>query len=146
MFRKILVAVDGSDYSRKAVDVAVELCKRLGSELVVVHVVQQPPYLFAAAGISPAAMQQYFKDAKEEGWRYVNEALGKASDAGVNARGEVIERAPSVVEALTNYALSEKVDLIVTGTRGLGSFRKLLLGSVASGVVSHAHCPVLVVK
>ncbi|MEM2096095.1 MAG: universal stress protein [Candidatus Caldarchaeum sp.] len=146
MFSKILAAVDGSDNSRRAVDVAVELCRKLGSELVVVHVVQQPPYLFAAAGISPAALQQYFQDAKEEGWRYVNEALRKASEAGVQARGEVVERAPSVVEALTNYALSEKADLIVTGTRGLGSFKKLLLGSVASGVVSHAHCPVLVVK
>jgi nucleotide-binding universal stress UspA family protein len=58
----------------------------------------------------------------------------------------VLERALSVVEAINDVALNEKVDLIVTGTRGLSGFKKVVLGSVASGVVEHAHCSVLVVK
>ncbi len=146
MFGKVLVAVDGSEYSRRAVATAVELCRRLGSELVVLHVVQQPPYLFAAAGVPPTALQQYFQDARKEGWKYVEEAVQKAAEASVKARGEVLERQPSVVEAIASFAANEKVDLIVTGTRGLSGFKKIVLGSVASGVVAHAPCSVLVVK
>jgi nucleotide-binding universal stress UspA family protein len=146
LFGRVLVAVDGSEFSRRAADVAVRLCKSLGAELLVLHVVQQPPYLFAAAGVPPTALKQFFDDARAEGWRYVEEVLGKASDEGVRARGEVLERAPSVVEAITTFAANEKVDLIVTGTRGLSGFKKVVLGSVASGVVEHAHCSVLVVK
>jgi nucleotide-binding universal stress UspA family protein len=48
--------------------------------------------------------------------------------------------------AIVEYAERENIDLIVIGSRGLTGFRKLLLGSVASGVVTYAHCPVLVVK
>lgn len=146
MFRKVLVAVDGSDFSKKAVDVAVGLCSRLGAELVALHVVQQPPYLFAAAGVPPAALKQFFEDARKEGGKYVEDAVKLAEKAGVKARGEVLEREPSVVEAITEYAMKNQIDLIVTGTRGLSGFKKIVLGSVASGVVSHAHCSVLVVK
>ena len=61
-------------------------------------------------------------------------------------RGEIIENVPSVVQAITDYASEWKVDLIVLGTRGLSGFRKLLLGSVSNGVLSHASCSVLVVR
>ena len=44
------------------------------------------------------------------------------------------------------FAASEKADLVVTGTRGMTGFRKLIMGSVSSGLVNHAHCPVLVVR
>ncbi|MCS7110075.1 MAG: universal stress protein [Candidatus Caldarchaeum sp.] len=146
MFKRILVAVDGSEYSRKAAEVALGLCRGVGADLFVVHVVQQPPYLFAAAGVPPAALKQFFEDARNEGTKYIDEVLRSAEKAGVKAVGEIVEKAPSVVEAITDYALRNEVDLIVTGTRGLSGFKKLVVGSVASGVVSHAPCSVLVVK
>lgn len=58
----------------------------------------------------------------------------------------MVEGATSVVQAITEKALEKGVDLIVVGTRGLGVFKRLLLGSVSKGVVSHAHCSVLVVR
>ena len=61
------------------------------------------------------------------------------------ARGELIE-ALSVVGALVDFASDEKVDLLVVGTRGMTGFKKLVLGSVSSRLVSHAPCPVLVVR
>ncbi|MDW8084553.1 MAG: universal stress protein [Candidatus Caldarchaeum sp.] len=146
MFKKVLVAVDGSEYSRRAAAVAVGLCQAFRAGLVVVHVVQQPPYLFAAAGVPPAALKQFFEDARNEGKKYVDEVLQMAGAAGVQADGEILEKAPSVVEAIADYASKKGVDLIVTGTRGLSGFKKLVVGSVASGVVSHAPCSVLVVK
>jgi len=51
-----------------------------------------------------------------------------------------------VVETIISHAAKEDVDLIVVGTRGLGGFKKMLMGSVSSGIISHADCPVLVVR
>jgi len=62
------------------------------------------------------------------------------------SRKEIIEEATSIVGAITEFAEDKSVDLIVVGTRGKTGFSRLLLGSVAQGVVVYAHCPVLVVK
>jgi nucleotide-binding universal stress UspA family protein len=50
------------------------------------------------------------------------------------------------VGAITNHAEKENADLIIVGTRGRTGFKKILLGSVASGVVAYAHCPVMIIK
>ena len=70
----------------------------------------------------------------------------KCKENNVKVDTEVISNAKSVVAQVVDYAESNNVDLIVVGTRGRTGFRKLLLGSVASGVVTYAHCPVMVVK
>lgn len=67
-------------------------------------------------------------------------------DDGVKLRTEVVASPTSVVPAIVDFADENKVDLIVVGTRGRSGFTKLLLGSVASGVVTYASCPVMVVK
>ena len=59
---------------------------------------------------------------------------------------EVLLRSKSVIESIVSYADKNKVDLIVIGTKGLTGFKKLLLGSVARGVIDHGHCPVLLVR
>ncbi len=74
------------------------------------------------------------------------DVVKEAEDAGLKVRGEIVENAQSAVQAITEYASNSKIDLIVMGTRGLTGFRKLLLGSVSNGVVSHAPCSVLVVR
>ena len=52
----------------------------------------------------------------------------------------------SVVKEIVEYAEKNKVDMIVVGSRGLSGIKKMLVGSVASGMVTYAHCPVLVAK
>jgi len=69
-----------------------------------------------------------------------------AEKKGVKAKPHTSGTVGSVVQAITDYAASEKIDLIVMGTRGMGGFKKMLLGSVSSGVVTHAQCAVLVVR
>ena len=59
---------------------------------------------------------------------------------------EVVVTATSIVSAIVEYAKNKNVNLIVIGTRGRSKFKKLLLGSVASGVIAEATCPVMVVK
>jgi nucleotide-binding universal stress UspA family protein len=64
----------------------------------------------------------------------------------VTVKTEVLIKYTSVVKEIVEYAENNKVDMIVIGSRGMAGFKKLLLGSVANGVVTYSHCPVLVVK
>jgi nucleotide-binding universal stress UspA family protein len=67
------------------------------------------------------------------------------AEKGVQARAELLQ-ATSIVQAILELAAKESVDLIVMGTRGMTGFKKLLMGSVSGGVVTHAQCSVLVVR
>ena len=71
--------------------------------------------------------------------------IGEKASWDIPLRTELIASL-SVVGGITDFAEEENVDLIVVGTRGKSGFKKLLLGSVASGIVNYATCPVLVVK
>jgi len=72
--------------------------------------------------------------------------LSEAKKRGIMVKADIPEATTSVVETIVNQAVKENADLIIVGTRGLGGFKKLILGSVSNGVVSHAHCPVLVIR
>ena len=146
---RILVTVDGSENSIKAARLGIDLARRRQASLFVLHVIQTPTYTEVAvpgATASPALTRQYIELAKKDAKKWVADVVKEAEDAGLSARGEIIENVPSAVQAITEYASNLKIDLIVMGTRGLTGFRKLLLGSVSNGVVSHAPCSVLVVR
>jgi len=64
----------------------------------------------------------------------------------IQLKTQVIVSPISVTGSIVEYAERENIDLIVIGTRGRSAFKRLLLGSIASGVVTHAHCPVMVVR
>ena len=148
LFKRILVATDGSENAKRAARVAVDLAKECGSELVVVNVI--PPLTSIQVGVTPpvpvTVTEQYYKDARARAEDLVEEVISEAKKRGVRVRGVLLDKPYSVVEGITSYAKDEGADLIVLGTRGLGGFKKLLIGSVSSGVVSHAPCSVLVVR
>ena len=144
VFSKILVAIDGSKNAARSLKVAVKMAKRDAADLVVVSVVPRPSYLFG--GVPPIGMGEYYDYARKNAEKWVNEAVLMAKGWSVEAKGHVLKASSSVVESITNFAKVEEVDLIVLGTRGLGGFDRLLLGSVSSGVVTHADCAVLVVR
>lgn len=147
--KRILVSTDGSENAKRAVMAASSLAKQTGAELLIVHVVSEAiPAQYSPIGInSPASdYTDYFKTIEQEGLKLVNQAVQNAKGEGINARGEVLRTISSTVESIVEASEKENVDLIVVGTRGLGGFKKLLLGSVSSGIVSHAHCSVLIVR
>jgi nucleotide-binding universal stress UspA family protein len=82
----------------------------------------------------------------EEGKQHVDKVKQKAIEKKVTVKADVIIATTSIVKEIVEYAENNKVDMIVIGSRGMTGFKKLLLGSVASGVVTYSHCPVLVVK
>jgi nucleotide-binding universal stress UspA family protein len=142
------VAVDGSDYSKRATEVAVTLCKAVDAELVAFHAIPVPRYSFTseAGGMYPFPLDQYFASARKEAQGLVDDAVALAKNNGVQATGLVAAPTYSIVEAIVQAAISHNIDLIVLGSRGLSGFKKLLVGSVSSAVVNHAHCSVLVAR
>ncbi len=145
-FRRILVAFDGSEDSVKATRIACSIAHAFDSRMVIVHVYSFAIYAYGGATPGPLPDVQPLEDAaKSKGMSVLNMGLEVAKESGVSAVGELIE-APSTVQALVEYATKEKADLIVVGTRGTTGFKKLIMGSVSSGLSSHADCPVLVVR
>jgi nucleotide-binding universal stress UspA family protein len=140
---RILVSIDGSKNSQRASDVAIELAKEYGSELIVLNVVPISGYV-GETDISRQTFEQYCDYMESASKRSVDEVTSSAKNQGIIAVGEVLRPDSSIVETIVGAA--DKVDLIVIGTRGFGGFKKLVLGSVSSGVVAHANCNVLVVR
>lgn len=137
MFERILLPVDGSEHSRRAVAVAGDLARRYGAEVVVLHAREHELTWGADIDIESA----------EEARRLIDDVVRELKDAGTNVRGEVV-RVPlgDVPRAILDVAEAEDAGLIVMGTRGLSDWERLLLGSVAHKVVHLAHVPVLVVR
>ena len=149
--KRILVPVDGSENSARAADVAVEYAKKFGAEVVVLHVIAIPAHKLVEveAGISrldSSELQAYFASARQKAKPIVDGVVKSAEAKDVKATGIIRDKAFSVVETIIDQATKNKVDLIVIGTRGITGLKKLLLGSVSSGVVDHAPCSVLVIR
>ena len=100
---------------------------------------------------TPDIVNDLLEDAKKEAQQWFNKIEEQINNEvnnnnNIQLQTEVIVTATSIVSAIVEYAKNRNVDLIVTGTRGRSQFKKLLLGSVASGVITDAACPVMVVK
>lgn len=147
-FERILVAVDGSDNATRAAKLAVTLAERFNAELIICHAIQTPFRSFAQNGIAVPTnlLNDYLAAAREDANNTVDKVTRLAEIDRVKAVRVIQENVFSIVEAIVNLAEERNVDLIVIGTRGQSGFKKLLMGSVSSGVLSHAPCPVLVVR
>ncbi len=138
MFARLLVAYDGSENSKRALEVAVDLAVRCGARVHVTKVVD----LASLMGLELEG--QVIDELKSKAEREVHEAVELARSKGVNADGSVLVGDP--VESIVELAQEMGVDLIVTGSRGLSRLKRILLGSVSTGILTEAKCSVLVVK
>ena len=138
--KKILVAVDGSKASLSAGNQAIDLAKKHQAELTALYVVPSD-IRYGQGNLKGVVMT-----AMERGQKYVDELKQNASETKIGVRTDVVMSTNSVVKAIVEYAEEKKMDLIVIGSRGISGLKRMLLGSTASGVVTYADCPVLVVK
>jgi nucleotide-binding universal stress UspA family protein len=146
-FRRILVAVDGSENARKAAEVAIDISRRYSANLFVLHVIpNSAPVMITVSAESQRIGQELVDLAKKNGEKWIHEIVAGAQEQNVKVRGEIVDNVPSVVKTILEYASEWRIDLITVGSRGLGGFRRMLLGSVSNGLVTHAPCPVLVVR
>ena len=142
--RKILAAVDGSEGSMKAAKFAGRIAESSGAELTILHVITIPSAAFV--GDVPIPLNEMEKDARQAAEKYIASAKNALKSKKIRLKAAVGERYDSPVRGITEYAEKHGIDMIVMGTRGIGGFRRLVLGSVASGVVHYAHCTVTVVR
>lgn len=141
MFKKIVVGNDGSDNSAQALEIALELAKPLGAEIIVAHVWHLPPTAYVGAPYAPLDLTKQMEDTKQKS---VEKAKNILEHHDAEARYVELEGNPA--DAVIELAEKEDADLIVIGSRGLGAVERFVLGSTSERVVRHASCPVLVAR
>ncbi|NWG34905.1 MAG: universal stress protein [Chloroflexi bacterium] len=139
MFERILLAVDGSDHAVHAAKVAAALARCMKAELrILVVYAPIPPYL------GEPNLQQAINARLDESQAILQKAVEAVGDIPGEIHTEVLEG--DAAETIIEVAKVRNSDLIVMGSRGLGRLAGLLLGSTSQKVVSHAPCPVLIVR
>ncbi len=137
MFERIVLAVDGSEPAQRAVPVAADIASKYGSDVIVVHVLEQQ---LGRGG--PIAF-----DSTEEATRVADDTAKSLKDVGVSARAEARAAiAGRAAQEIMDLATSEDAGLIVMGSRGMSDWQGLLVGSVAHKVLHLASVPVLIVR
>jgi nucleotide-binding universal stress UspA family protein len=152
LINKILVALDGSDHSARALDYAIDLAEKYSAEIVLLSVFQPataPIVLYPVSSmpaIPPVAMGTYSEEVKTRHEKLLSEAREKTQKTKPNLKvtTELAEGRPS--NKIIETAKKGNFDLIVMGSRGLGGIKEFFLGSVSDRVADEATCPVLLVK
>lgn len=146
---KIMVGIDGSKESVNAVDYAIAIAKKHNAELIAVNVLTSDiGYAYSSPGVeSPLlTIREIVLLAEDEVKKWFDDIKEKADKSGIRFRSEIIMAKRSPLSTILDYAEEQNINLIIVGTRGRSGIKKMLLGSVASGLVTYAACPVLVVK
>ena len=145
--KRILAAIDGSEASLKAVDLAAESAALWGAELLIVTVAPDPGQLEAAVRSWAHAehAEHEFPDLPlGAANRSLGPALSRAAAKGVTAKAELASGDPT--RGILESAQQHEVDAIYIGSRGRGQLAGLMLGSVSQKVASHAPCTVVIVR
>jgi len=150
-YSSILVPLDGSEYSKRALDEAIEISKRLDSEIKLLTVVTAPvssPKI-ALSGVvrgkgATKAIDAYVRKALGEANGFMQECAAYCQNKGVKASYKVTSESPA--KAILDYAKRSNSDLIVMGSQGLRGIKKIkVLGSVSRQILENASCPVVIV-
>lgn len=147
VFKNILAAIDGSDASSKALEIATEISEKFGSNLHLLHVVRN-----MQVPLNPGIMEQY-QDLERQrhdllstaGEQLLNQAKRVAEAKGVKVLNSDIGSGDPAT-AVVKYAAQKDIDLIIIGSRGLGGVENLLLGSVSRKVSNTTKANCLIVK
>ena len=148
MFKKILVAIDGSKSADRALDFALDLAEKYSAELMITTVFNSPSSSLVAQGMvfAPVSTEYYVNQLMDFHEKILLEAIKKAkkSSAKIKVSKKLLTGRPA--DKIIETAKEEVIDLIVIGSRGLGGIKEFFLGSVSDRVADEAPCPVLVVK
>jgi nucleotide-binding universal stress UspA family protein len=140
-FHHILAPTDFSEYSQRAIQYARELAQKFGATLMLLHVVELPPY--PIEGLPPSHLgETLLEDLEQQATSDLAQVLAKEVEVTVVRR--VVMGIP--YRKIVEIAEAEKVNLIIMATHGRTGFSHLFMGSVAERVVRTAPCPVLTIR
>jgi len=144
LFSRILVGLDGSEFSVKALEFAIDIAKKYRSQLVLVHVVMRQIYAINPPEAGIIAGTAIVRELEAEGRAILAKGEETVRSQGLPVEVRLRQGVPA--EELLRAAVDEKADLIVLGSRGLSQVKAFLLGSVSDKVSHHAKCPTLIVR
>ena len=140
--KRIVVGIDGSDASKQALGWAIEEARAHGASVMAVHAWEVPPPMPDVAAMPTIDPVAYFPDFQNAAEKLVTDIVEEVvgDDKSVNVEAVAVEGRPAsaVIDAAGD------ADLVVVGSRGLGGFKTLVLGSVSHQVAQHAPCPVVI--
>jgi nucleotide-binding universal stress UspA family protein len=147
MYKRILVATDGSTLSKKAVSSAIDLAALSGAELVAVKITPRYPqsYFEGSLPLSPTEVAKIEKAWSDNAQKLLDAVVKLAKAKGVSAKGVVV-KSDIVSDALIAASKKHKADLIVMASHGRRGIKRLLLGSETQQVLTHSTIPVLVLR
>ena len=146
MYTRILVAVDGSPISNKALTHALQMARDSGGQVLLVHVVDELAYLTGYDQFGGYS-GELTRVMKESGAKILNDAMAIASAAGVRAEIQLFDNfGARLGETMADAANSWNADLIVVGTHGRRGIGRLMLGSGAEQIARLAPVPVLIIR
>jgi nucleotide-binding universal stress UspA family protein len=147
MYKKILVATDGSTLSKKAVGSAIELAALCEAELVAVKVIPRYPQSYFEGGLAlqAAEVSRVEKQWAEDGQAVVDAVQQAGLTKGVKTKAITV-KSDLVSDAIIAAAKKHKCDLIVMASHGRRGIKRMLLGSETQLVLTHSHVPVLVLR
>lgn len=142
MYKRIAVALDGSETARRGLDAAIGLAREGNGRLLLLHVTEEPiPLAINGDWTLPLLPLEAYRQA---GARLLEDAQATCHAAGVTAETRLLEAAGRRIGPLVSETAAQwQADLIVTGTHGRRGLDRLLLGSVAEGIVRTSRTPVL---
>jgi len=141
LFTKILVPVDGSDNSYRALDAALILSEKLGSNITVLHVMEQVPITHIE---SQKLLSELLENYKKENQDILSKCTEIARKKGITINTILLQGNPASI--ILDFSKKEKYDIVIMGSRGVGKFKELILGSVSSKIVHHSSCAVLLIR
>ena len=144
MFRRILVPTDGSDITKKAVDVSIGLARAMGARLYTLSVKEPFPYS-AISEMQPTPPQEFYDAQERIANARVQQVREACAAAGLTCEAHTIE-ALHPWEAIIDHAKRQECDLIVMASHGRRGVSALLLGSETQKVLTHTTIPVLIVR
>ncbi|HAI38547.1 MAG TPA: universal stress protein [Maribacter sp.] len=147
---KIVLAIDGSDFSKVAIDELAGMPLPSKTEVCIINVFENP--MLTAPGALPlgGTLGNYYEEAVSNAKKAAEDTVNDASKS-LKDKNEALSITTAVVDGLPKSAILEKAeafdaDLIVVGSQGHGAFSRFLLGSVSQLVATHAHCSVMIVR
>jgi nucleotide-binding universal stress UspA family protein len=148
-FSKIVVGIDGSEESMRAAEHTISVAKLYNAELIAVHVLTSDiGYIYSSPGVEspPLTIKEIVLLAEDEAKKWFDEIKEKANKKDIQLKTESIVAKKSLLNTILEYVEEHNINLVVVGTRGRSGIKKMLLGSIASGLVTYSPCPVLVIK
>lgn len=147
MYKRILIATDGSTLSKKAVTHGLDLAQALGADVVVTKVVPKytQTYFEGVMTLSAEDVKKIEKDWVAHGQAVLDKIVQAAQSRKLNIKSAVV-KSDRVAEAIIAAAKKHDCDLVVMASHGRKGISRVLLGSETNAVLTHSHVPVLVLR